>query len=248
MVLSGILSNAGTENGEGEKVPDTARFLTFKIAMRDIYNGNGCFLVPDDTIHLDAVQTPTFAGFKVTSQGTTGISYVGGSTQTVTWNVAGTDVAPVSCDSVTIYMSRDGGLTWVDTLGRFKNTGTANVHLPIPTANVNARFKVKGRHNVFFNVNLKNFTVTKPTGVATVYDLGKEINIFPVPAGQVIHITTTGNKLDAVVYNAMGQLIWQGNVNDKTDIDVTVWARGVYYARFSDASNGSTAVKPFVLR
>ncbi len=160
MVLSGVLSNAGIEGAEGEKAPDTARYLTFKLVARGIIFGRGCFHFPDDTIHLNAVQTPTRAGFKVTSQGTTGIVYVGGSTQTVTWNVVGTNAAPVNAANVDIYMSTDGGFTWPYTLGTFPNSGTASVTLPNPAvSSTTTRIKVKGNGNVFFNINSNNFTV-----------------------------------------------------------------------------------------
>ncbi len=160
MVLSGVLTNAGTEGAEGEKAPDTARHLTFKYVARGVISGYGCFHFPDDTIHLNAVQTPTKAGFKVTSQGTTGIVYLGGSTQTITWNVVGTDVAPVSAANVDIYVSTDGGFTWTYTVGTFPNTGTASVVLPNPaTSSTTARIKVKGNGNVFFNINSNNFTL-----------------------------------------------------------------------------------------
>ena len=160
MVLSGVLSNAGTEGAEGEKAPDTARYLTFKFVARGIISGYGCFHFPDDTVHLDAVQTPTRAGFKVTSQGTTGIVYLGGSTQTVTWDVVGTNAAPVNAANVDIYLSTDGGYTWTYTIGTVPNTGSASVVLPNPaTSSTTTRIKVKGNGNVFFNVNSNNFTL-----------------------------------------------------------------------------------------
>lgn len=156
-VLTGTLTNTG------EKAPDTTRYLTMKMAVRNIMNGMGCFSIYDDTVHIDAVSTGAgngFAGFRVTSQNTTGIVYTGGSTQTVTWNVVGTNAAPVSAANVTIFMSTDGGFTWPYTIGTFPNTGSASVSLPNPTvATTTARIKVKGTGNIFFNINSNNFTV-----------------------------------------------------------------------------------------
>ena len=163
MVLSGVLSNAGTEGAEGEKAPDTARYLTFKMVARDIMSGYGCFHFPDDTFHIVAWQTGVagaYQGFKVTSQGTTGIVYLGGSTQTVTWNVVGTSGAPVNATNVDIFLSTDGGYTWPYTIGTFPNNGTASVTLPNPaTSSTTTRIKVKGSGNVFFNINSNNFTL-----------------------------------------------------------------------------------------
>ncbi|MFI5195457.1 MAG: zinc-dependent metalloprotease [Chitinophagales bacterium] len=255
MVLAGVLSNAGTEGNEGEKAPDTARYMTFRMVVRDMLNGNGCFLFPDDSIHINAVQTSTFAGFKVTSQGTAGISYIGGSTQTVTWNVVGTNAAPVSAANVDIYLSHDGGNTWPDYIGNYPNTGTASITLPNPAADWSStvRFKVKGSGNVFFNINSANFTITynsslPVTGVKQVNTTAGDIKIFPIPATNILHITTGNNNFHVMVCNSVGQTVWQGEINGKSDIQVNAWAKGVYYIRFADMTNGNVTVKSCVIR
>jgi Metallo-peptidase family M12/Secretion system C-terminal sorting domain len=258
MVLAGNLSNAGVENAQGEKAADTARFMTFKMTVRDIIGGHGCVTFPDDTIHVTAVSTGAanaYAGFKVTSQNTSGIVYDGGTVQTVTWNVVSTDVAPVSAANVTIYMSTDGGYTWPYNIGTFPNTGTASVTLPNPAVTTfGARFKVKGTGNVFFNVNKNNFTVNYmstigvTTSVAPVNPLANDIKIFPVPASNMLHIATANNHpLQALVYNSLGRAVWSGQVNGKADIEVSEWAKGIYYVRFEDLVNGNRVAKSFVI-
>lgn len=263
-LLTGSLTNVTAENAMGEKVPDTARYLTFKMVVRNILNGNGCFLFPDDTMHLDAVQTTTKTGFKVTSQGTVGVSYTGGSTQTVTWDVVGTNAAPVSAANVDIYMSKNAGVTWPYFVGTFPNNGSATVTIMNPAASSSScRFKVKGSGNVFFNLNLKNFTVSNNTAVAVdttgggsgggsavaQVPAGSEIKIFPIPASGTVHITTgISSKLDGVVYNAVGQAVWAGEIAERTDISVATWVPGVYYARFTEAKTGLKIVRSFVIQ
>lgn len=155
-ILSGILSNSG------EKAPDTTRYLTFKTVVRNIRAGMGCFNIPDDTVHLNAYSTGAangYTGFRVTSQNTA-VTYTGGSTQTITWNVVGTNNPPVNAANVDIFMSTDGGNTWPYAIGTFPNTGSASVSIPNPpTTTTTARIKVKGSGNVFFNINGSNFTV-----------------------------------------------------------------------------------------
>ena len=162
LVLSGVLSDAGIDDNEGEKAPDTARYLTFKMNLRTILGGKGCLNMPDDTVHINVSSTGAgngYQGFRVTSQNTA-VTYAGGSTQTVTWNVVGTNAAPVSASTVDIYMSTDGALTCT-LLGNYPNTGTASVALLNPaTTSSTVRIKVKGSGNVFFNINGSNFTVT----------------------------------------------------------------------------------------
>ena len=237
MVLSGVLSNAGDEDDQGEKAPDVARFLTFRLTIRDIYQGNGCFIIPDDTVHLDAINTGE--GFTVTSQNTTGLYYIGSSPETITWNVVGTNIAPINTANVDIYMSIDEGNTWSYHIGTFPNSGSAVVILPNPDTDTHAaRIKVKGTNNVFFNVNGADFTVTHSLSSDT------SILIYPVPAHSVLRMFG-GNKglLNGVIYNAVGQQMWKGQINGETDISVALWARGVYFVKLIDIKNQHTVRK-----
>jgi uncharacterized protein YjdB len=183
----------GVYNHPGERMADTARFLTFKTVIRNIASGMGGALIPTDTVHLDVVSTGLsngFQGFTVTSQGTAGIVYTGSSTQTITWNVVGTNAAPVNATNVDIFMSVDGGHTWPYTVGTFPNSGTASITVPNPAVSTTtARFKVKGNNNVFFNINSRNFTVnpgaiTAPiTGTFTVCVTGSTTLSDATPGG-----------------------------------------------------------------
>jgi Metallo-peptidase family M12/Secretion system C-terminal sorting domain len=252
MVLAGTLSNAGTEGNEGEKVPDVARTLTFVCTFRDIRNNYGCITIPDDEIALNAVNTG--AGFAVTSQGSTGISYTGHSTQTITWNVVSTNVAPVSAANVNIYMSVDGGNTWPYLVGIYPNNGSASVTVPNPpSTSTTCRFKVKGAGNVFFNVNKDNFSVTynssfpvATTGVQQVSAASGDVKLYPVPATNSLHVASSAS-IRAVVYNSVGQQVWSGNVDGQTEISVAAWARGIYFMSLTDGQNNKM-VKKFVLQ
>ncbi|PQJ11618.1 hypothetical protein CJD36_007425 [Flavipsychrobacter stenotrophus] len=240
MVLEGQKSNAGINNAEGEKLPTVARFLTFRLTTRSILNGLGCFLFPDDSIHLDVINTGR--GFTVTSQSTPNLKFIGTSVQTVTWDVANTTDAPISANEVDIYLSLDGGYTWTYNLGRFPNTGSAIITLPNPANTSNkARIKVKGAGNVFFNINGSDFSVISNPGIYG------DILLFPVPAHNTVTIVT-GDKgsVDAVVYNAAGRVSWKGAINGIYDLDVSMWPRGVYFIKMIDVRNQETK-KKFVL-
>lgn len=250
MVLSGTLSNAGTNNAQGEKAPDVARVLNFKCTFRNIRDNYGCVTIPDDKITLNAINTG--AGFKVTSQGTVGTSYAGGSTQTVTWNVVGTNAAPISATTVDIYLSMDGGNNWAYFLGKFPNTGSASVTIPNPAAtSTTCRIKVKGTGNVFFNVNGSTFAVTNnadapiTAGVQQVAAIENDAAVYPIPATDLLHITSAGIQT-MVVYNTLGQQVWNGQMDKQADVPVANWARGSYYIRLTDGNN-QTKVKRFVL-
>jgi hypothetical protein len=237
MVLAGKLSDAGVQLAQGEKIPDTARFLTFRLTVRDLYRGNGAFLAPDDTVHLDVINTQT--GFAVASQHDSGSVYIGNYGLSVKWQVASTNMPPINTADVNIYLSGDGGKTWGYDLGKYPNTGSAVVTLPNPDTTItNARIKVKGAGNVFFNVNKYDFIIKPSLGTDTA------IHIFPVPAHHTLHMSS-GNKgeLNYAIFNTAGQNIANGLLDGFGDIDVQMWGRGVYIIRFTDRKNERTVMK-----
>jgi hypothetical protein len=155
---SDLLNNAHTI---GELLPSYARNLSFKVTVRDFQAG-GVGLSYTGMSFAVASTGP----FVVTSPNTA-VSWPGGSQQTVAWNVAGSDVAPVNCASVNILLSTDGGVTFPTTIvGGTPNDGTELVTIP-NTATTTARIKVEAADNVFFDLSNVNFEITGTTGVAT---------------------------------------------------------------------------------
>ena len=72
----------------------------------------------------------------------TAVGWAGGSVQSVTWDVANTAGAPVSCAQVNILLSTDGGNTFpITLLAGAPNNGTASVVVP-NTPTTQARVKI----------------------------------------------------------------------------------------------------------
>ena len=170
--LTYILNNANTPPSTtgsfltGELLPTVARTMTFKVVVRDNRAGTGGVNSNTSSIvTIDGVSGP----FLVTSPNTA-VSYVGGSTQTVTWNVAGTTAAPVSAANVKISLSTNGGTTFPTVLlASTANDGTETVTIP-NTPSTTARIKVEAVGNIFFDVSNTNFTITSggtPTNTST---------------------------------------------------------------------------------
>ncbi|MEI2749299.1 MAG: hypothetical protein V9E88_11135 [Ferruginibacter sp.] len=82
--------------------------------------------------------------------------------KTITWTVNGSDLAPVSCATVNIKLSTDGGFTFPITLAtNTANDGTETVTIPNnPTTT--ARIKVESVGNIFFDISNSNFTIDLP--------------------------------------------------------------------------------------
>jgi hypothetical protein len=87
--------------------------------------------------------TNTSGPFQITSPNTS-VIWAGGSAQTITWDVANTTAAPVSCANVKISLSTDGGITFTTTLlASTPNDGTQSVTLPaLPTTSALAELKL----------------------------------------------------------------------------------------------------------
>jgi hypothetical protein len=125
--------------------------LHFRFTARDLNGGNSS---GDTTLLLASNAGP----FLVTSQDT-GIPVKGGSSLTVTWNVANTNVAPVSTANVKISLSMDGGHTYPYILAASTaNDGSEQVTLPA-TGTTKARIKVEAVDNIFFDISNADFTI-----------------------------------------------------------------------------------------
>lgn len=143
----------------GEILPTTARTMHFRLTVRDNVPGFGSTNSADMTVQ----SVVTSGAFKVTAPATA-VSWAGLSTQTVTWDVAGTTAAPISCANVGIDVSTDGGLTYPLNVGSFPNNGSASIAVP-NVATTQARVRVSCVGNIFFNISAPNFTITAGSDV-----------------------------------------------------------------------------------
>jgi chitodextrinase len=153
-VLTGATTTAGTELTV-EALSSVARTLNFRVTVRDNHAGGPANNSDDAIITVNATAGP----FTVSSPNTA-VSYVGGSSQTVTWNVAGTTANGVNTANVDILLSTDGGATFpVTLLAATPNDGTQAVTIPNTAGTLN-RIMVKGTNHIFFDVSNTNFTIT----------------------------------------------------------------------------------------
>jgi chitodextrinase len=152
-VLAGATTTAGTELTV-EALPSVARTLNFRLTVRDNRAGGSANNSDDTVITVNATAGP----FSVSAPNTA-VSYVGGSSQTVTWVVGGTTANGVNCANVDILISTNGGTTWSTLLAATPNDGTQAVTIP-NTAGTTNRIMVKGTNHVFFDVSNTNFTIT----------------------------------------------------------------------------------------
>jgi uncharacterized repeat protein (TIGR01451 family) len=170
-VLAGLAVTPPLPGGDAganiEALSSVSRTLNFRLTVRD----NRPY-VPSSTIgqtqftDTTVTVTNTSGPFQVTSPNSN-VSWAGGSSQTITWNVNNTTLPPVSCANVKISLSTDGGQTFPTVLlASTANDGSESVTIPAG-ASTTARVKVEAIGNVFFDISNTNFTITGPAATPT---------------------------------------------------------------------------------
>ncbi len=171
----------GATSWQWEAVPNVARTLNFRFTVRDNRAGGAANNSDDMVVTVNGT-----AGPFVVNAPNTAVTWNAGTTQTVTWNVAGTTGNGVNAANVDILLSTDGGDTYPITLASgVTNDGSHDIVVPNNQGNQN-RIMVKGANHIFFDISNANFTIgapvsctaTTPTGVAasSVTDSGATIS------------------------------------------------------------------------
>lgn len=158
-ILSSILD--GTNGNQWERLPGVARTLNFRLMVRDNHSAGGNTKDDDMTVTVNGTAGP----FSVTAPNTA-VSWAGGSSQTVTWSVNSTNVAPVNCTNVKISISTDGGNNFSTLVASTANDGSEAVTIP-NTPSTTARIKVEAVGNIFFDISNTNFTITTGSGCSS---------------------------------------------------------------------------------
>jgi subtilisin-like proprotein convertase family protein len=152
--LSDLVNNA---TYAWERLPAEARSMSFRVTVRDNDWYAGCTAEDDMVITVAGNSGP----FVVTEPNTNVLWYVG-ETKTVTWDVANTTAAPVSCANVRITLSLDGGFTYpVELAASVPNNGSADITVPNNLSN-NCRVRVESVGNIFFDISNANFRIQLP--------------------------------------------------------------------------------------
>jgi hypothetical protein len=166
--------------------------LHFRFTARD---GRGGVNSADTTVLLTSGTGP----FLVTSPNTA-VTYAGGSAQTITWNPANTDLAPINATDVKISLSTDGGHTYPYVLvATTPNDGSELVTLPT-VETTQARVKIEAVGNIFFDVSNADFTIAAASA-----DVGISQTIMPgivnpnSPITYTLTITNAGPSNSSII-------------------------------------------------
>lgn len=234
--LARILTPTSTDIGE--VMPIYARVLHFRCTVRDNHSMGGGVFHSASTANVNVVASDT-GGFAILTPNTTGITWAGLSTQTVTWYVAGTTASPISTPNINIYLSTDNGQTFPYTIAtNVPNNGSYSFSVP-NVATTTARIMVEGAGNIFFDINDKPFTITFTTGIDENV-LSNSVNVYPNPSSGTTHFvvnTPSFGKSRITVNDITGRTVKEINFEKSTpvvdkSIDLTDISSGLYLIRF----------------
>ncbi len=202
-------------------LPATDRDLNFRVTVRDNNPAGGG--INSDDVLIDVQDTG--APFKVTAPN--GFeSWTGGMSHTVTWDVAGTAANGINASQVDILFSSDRGRTFPIVLATTANDGSESITLPNITT-TNARIKIRGTGNVFFDTSdemfwltanpaLPGIAVTEVHGAVVATEDGLvgayDLNLHTHPGGSVTVEAAADSQsevsTDGVTYGSTASLIF----------------------------------------
>ncbi|WP_299108524.1 reprolysin-like metallopeptidase [uncultured Winogradskyella sp.] len=230
--LADVVANGGTST-TWEKLSSVSRFLNFVLTVRDNDASGG----QTDSDQMLASVTTSAGPFTVTSQNTSGVSWEVGTSQTVTWDVAGTTGNGVDEANVNILLSTDGGLNFDTVLAsNTPNDGSHNITVPNVSSS-NCRIMVEAANGIFFNVNSSSFAIGVDI-ICTTYASGDIALAIPDGGGENVQGTVVANTINVpdsgtitdfrvsidVSHTYIGDLILQLQHPNGTDF-VNIWNR-----------------------
>ncbi len=168
-VLEGNLTIENPQTGgQWETVSLVDRIMTWGVTARDRYPtsaGAGGRMAFD----IKVVKIISDAGpFKVSSQNEEGILWEAGSKQTLTWEVAQTDQAPINTKFVSVFLSTDGGDTFkIPLLSSTPNDGVELITVPGGITSDQVRIKIVPDNSIYFAVNSSNIEISPAPFVLT---------------------------------------------------------------------------------
>jgi hypothetical protein len=229
---------------KGEYVPPTAQTLSFRLTARDNKMGGGgvCYATNNVTIAASgpfALTYPTLAG----------ITWYQAGIENITWNVNGTNSAPVSCDSVRVWISYDSGNTYSVLLGSTPNDGMEAVSVPTVVNTVSTcRIKIEGKGNIFYDVSHNDFTISNLTGIRQ-NSLNNPFGlvIFPNPFNSELNVRAwrlnSSLPTELKICDMLGKTIMQFSFTNKNELDenlsLSSLSKGVYFIAVTNSSRQS---------
>jgi hypothetical protein len=213
---------AGNLKPTWEVISNVARVFNFALTVRDNKIAKGGQTGRDN---IKVTVNGTAGPFKVTSQATAGITWTGNSTQTITWDVAGTTANEVNTANVKISLSTDNGLTFSKVLlASTPNDGSQTITVPNDVASANCRIMIEAVGNLFLAVNSSKFEIKKGTLGIVDFEFENFV-MYPNPNNGSFNIklnSNSGNNIGILVHDLRGRTIYQNSFENSGSFDQNI--------------------------
>ena len=227
--ISGPLPG-GDAGANTEALSSVSRTLNFRLTVSDNASYSSTAPVSVGQTQFDDVVitvTNTAGPFAVTAPNTN-VSWGGGTTQTVTWSVNGTNAGSVNCATVNILISNNGGNTFSMLVANTPNDGSQSVTVPNTPGTTN-RIKVEAVGNIFFDISNANFTITAGSGCGT--PTGLSASTITNTSATVSWSAVSGAVSYDVDYKAASSGTWinAAAATTSTSVDLSGLTEGTLY-------------------
>jgi hypothetical protein len=231
---------AGNLNDRMERLSSVSRVQNFAVTVRDNAVIQGSNVRRDDMVlTVNANAGP----FLVTSQNSAGITWAGKSSQTITWNVAGTTANNINTSLVNILLSTDKGLTFTTTLlANTPNDGSQIITIPNNINSINCRLMVQSVGNLFYAVNKTKFAIAQNL---TNNDFEfKDFVLYPNPNNGSFKISfkpETNEGINIQVLDISGRNIYNKTFDNSgmfdQELQVNTISSGLYFVNIQNGNN-----------
>ncbi len=230
--LATVLS--GQTQSTWEVVPSVSRTMKFRYSVRDNEAGGASSASDDMTVTVDGDSGP----FLVTSQDTP-TTWTPQSSETITWEVAGTESAPVNSPNVDILFSTDGGQNFDVIIAEgIPNNGSADILAP----NLNTttgRLMIISSNNIFYDINGGIITVEGELNINE--STFENFAVWPNPSNGSINLTlkpSSNKNIQVSLYDLKGSRVYveefeSNGVVFKKSIDFNTLNAGMYFIKVS---------------
>ena len=251
VVLDGsTIENEGVVGSEWEVLSNLPnRIYTFGVVVRDNNPMNG----GQTRNSLPAVVETRDAGpFVITYpnniQETGQVEWYANQSQTITWDVAGTDANEINTTHVKISYTTNNGATWTPfeggvspTIpGSFPNNGSATITAPELDNTTSAfRVKIEAIGNIYYTVSKRVRMYGKNVSTPA-FELA-DFKLYPNPTSDIITVSFTSETTQDVViklYDYTGREVQTHVVNNNGQVEKTIdlsqLSTGVYIMNIKD--------------
>jgi hypothetical protein len=234
----------------GEILPDYDRDLRFRLTLRDNHMLGGAVSYDQMDMRVLASALP----FKINTPSEQTV-FISNQFHLITWEVGKTADSLINCPSVNIYLSRDSGWTFDDTLALgAPNNGRFRWFIPYGKESTNARILIEGAGHYFFNLSEVFRIESNVFGLNDQTASKESLKVFPNPwtEGSSLRIQyfpqdkqRKGSiELVVNVLNSEGKRLFNKTMNydlDKTHIEIEDLnlSSGVYFIHVQELGTQS---------